>query len=154
MSSTSIFITFLAAPRAVELTMSLSLSPALEPYYTSRYDLRDVRNTTVNLQFAKLEWHIYGPQCQAWECAIDYFTFMSIASYYSLDDRRTIYIYNSRMDVPFMWGSLRLAPIIHCVLISCDSFDCILYKNSQFVIKWILHSKPNLWYNIDLKNVI
>ena len=39
---------------------------------------------------------------------------MSIASYYSLGDRRTIYIYiyNSHMDVPLMWGSLRLAPII------------------------------------------
>ena len=29
---------------------------------------------------------------------------------------------------------------------SCDSFDCVLCKNSQFAIKRILHSKPDLYY--------
>ena len=53
---------FLAAPRAVELMISFSLSPALEPYCTSRdLDLSDIKITRVNLQFAKLEQHIYGP---------------------------------------------------------------------------------------------
>ena len=29
---------------------------------------------------------------------------------------------------------------------SCDSFDCELWKNSQFAIKRISQSKPDLWY--------
>ena len=32
--------------------------------------------------------------------------------------------------------------IFHCVFFSCDSFDCVLCKNSQFAIKRISHSKP------------
>ena len=36
--------------------------------------------------------------------------------------------------------------IINCVFFSCDSFDCELWKNSQFEIKRISQSKPDLRY--------
>ena len=33
---------------------------------------------------------------------------------------------------------------------SCDSFDCVLYKNLQFAIKQISHSKPDLRYALSI----
>ena len=36
--------------------------------------------------------------------------------------------------------------IIHCVFFSCDSFDCEVWKSSQFAMKRILQSKPVLQY--------
>ena len=36
--------------------------------------------------------------------------------------------------------------IIHCVFFFLDSFDCVLCKNSQFAIKRISYSKPDLRY--------
>jgi hypothetical protein len=46
-------------------------------------------NTSVNLQFDKLEW----PVAHAWECAIEYFAFMSIEPYRVTDVRTIINIY-------------------------------------------------------------
>jgi hypothetical protein len=49
-------------------------------------------HTSVNLQFAKLEW----PMAQAWECAIEYFALMSIEpcwAYILRDGRTILYIY-------------------------------------------------------------
>ena len=39
--------------------------------------------------------------------------------------------------------------IIHAYSFSCDSFDCVLCKDLQFAIKRILHSKPDLRYNLQ-----
>ena len=36
---------------------------------------------------------------------------------------------------------------------SCDSFDCVLCENSQFAIKRISHSKPDLRYYIKVHRV-
>ena len=38
--------------------------------------------------------------------------------------------------------------LIHSVFFSCNSFDCEVWKNSQFAIKRISQSKPNLRYTI------
>ena len=40
--------------------------------------------------------------------------------------------------------------IINSIFFSCDSFDCELWKNSQFAIKRISQSKPDLRYCVLL----
>lgn len=44
--------------------------------------------------------------------------------------------------------------IIHCVFFNCDSFNCELWKNSQFTIKRISQSKPDLRYCNNLQVVM
>ena len=74
-------IASIAAPRAVELTVIAGFCPPLQPYFSlvytrfnvhaMRHDddawwglgtnfLQSTKSTSVNLQFAKLEQHIYG----------------------------------------------------------------------------------------------
>ena len=54
-------------------------------------------------------------------------------------DGRTIYIYNSCTYVPFMWGSLRLAPIIIQLVHTCIFLKSNLEQTILFIQVLLQH---------------